>query len=122
MGGQSAFGTKAGDLFTRITIIVAAIWVLLSLASVKFLNLEGSRGGLNASERGNVTLPMPKTDTKAAADKAGETPAPKGDTGTSTPEADSSSTAPAAPAEKSAAPATPSPAEAPGSTTDNAKP
>ena len=27
MGGQSAFGTKAGDLFTRITIIVAAIWL-----------------------------------------------------------------------------------------------
>ena len=24
MGGQSAFGTKAGDLFTRITIVVAA--------------------------------------------------------------------------------------------------
>ncbi len=24
MGGQSAFGTKAGDLFTRITIFVAA--------------------------------------------------------------------------------------------------
>ena len=25
MGGQSAFGTKAGDLFTRITIGVAAL-------------------------------------------------------------------------------------------------
>lgn len=28
MGGQSAFGTKAGDIFTRITIVVAVIWVL----------------------------------------------------------------------------------------------
>ena len=37
MGGQSAFGTKAGDLFTRITIVVAAIWVLLSMASIKVL-------------------------------------------------------------------------------------
>ncbi len=27
MGGQSAFGTKAGDLFTRITIGVAAVWI-----------------------------------------------------------------------------------------------
>ena len=24
MGGQSAFGTKAGDIFTRVTIITAA--------------------------------------------------------------------------------------------------
>lgn len=28
-GGQSAFGTKAGDLFTRITIVTAAIWIFL---------------------------------------------------------------------------------------------
>jgi preprotein translocase subunit SecG len=28
MGGQSAFGTKAGDLFTKITIGVAAVWIL----------------------------------------------------------------------------------------------
>ena len=26
MGGQSAFGTKAGDLFTRITMVVATVW------------------------------------------------------------------------------------------------
>src|SRR5262245_25076086 len=38
MGGQSAFGTKAGDLFTRITIVVAAIWVLLAMVSLKVLN------------------------------------------------------------------------------------
>lgn len=29
MGGQSAFGTKAGDLFTRITIILATVWIAL---------------------------------------------------------------------------------------------
>lgn len=28
-GGQSAFGTKAGDLFTRITMGVATFWILL---------------------------------------------------------------------------------------------
>jgi len=121
MGGQSAFGTKAGDLFTRITIVVAAIWVLLSLASVKFLNLEGSRGGLNASERG-ITLPSPKTDTKAPTDKTGEAAAPAGNTGTTAPPAESPSTTPAAPVEKSAAPATPAPAETPASSADNAKP
>ena len=30
LGGQSAFGTKAGDMFTRITIGIAAAWVLLA--------------------------------------------------------------------------------------------
>ncbi len=29
-GGQSAFGTKAGDVFTWITVSVAVIWVLLA--------------------------------------------------------------------------------------------
>ena len=36
MGGQSAFGTKAGDLFTRITIFVAAFWIILCAVSVKY--------------------------------------------------------------------------------------
>ena len=31
MGGQSAFGTKAGDLFTKITVGVAAFWILISV-------------------------------------------------------------------------------------------
>lgn len=30
LGGQSAFGTKAGDTFTRITIVIAAVWVMLA--------------------------------------------------------------------------------------------
>lgn len=29
-GGQSAFGTKAGDVFTKITIVLITIWVLLA--------------------------------------------------------------------------------------------
>ena len=31
MGGQSAFGTKAGDLFTKITVGVASFWILISV-------------------------------------------------------------------------------------------
>ena len=38
MGGQSAFGTKAGDVFTRITIGVAAAWILLCAGSVVALH------------------------------------------------------------------------------------
>ena len=36
-GGQSAFGTKAGDLVTRITIGVATVWILLCATSVFML-------------------------------------------------------------------------------------
>ncbi len=38
MGGQSAFGTKAGDVFTRITIGVASAWILLCAGSVVALH------------------------------------------------------------------------------------
>jgi len=31
MGGQSAFGAKAGDTFTRVTVIVAGVWIALCL-------------------------------------------------------------------------------------------
>jgi len=41
MGGQSAFGTKAGDLFTRITIGVAAVWIILCIFSVKWFAATG---------------------------------------------------------------------------------
>src|SRR5581483_3240310 len=42
MGGQSAFGTKAGDLFTRITIGAAAFWIVLCIVSVKVLSSTGA--------------------------------------------------------------------------------
>ncbi|MGY8768256.1 MAG: preprotein translocase subunit SecG [Pirellulales bacterium] len=36
-GGQSAFGTKAGDVFTKITIGFAAIWILLCVLALALL-------------------------------------------------------------------------------------
>ncbi len=45
MGGQSAFGTKAGDAFTKITIITATLWILLCVVSVRLLSTD--KGGLN---------------------------------------------------------------------------
>ncbi len=41
-GGQSAFGTKAGDMFTKITIGPAAIWILIAALSVRLLNAPKS--------------------------------------------------------------------------------
>ncbi len=52
MGGQSAFGSKAGDVFTRVTIVVAAIWIVLCAAAVKYFEPERKlaepRGGAAA--------------------------------------------------------------------------
>lgn len=38
VGGSSAFGTKSGDVFTRVTMIVASVWIVLSMISVVLYN------------------------------------------------------------------------------------
>jgi preprotein translocase subunit SecG len=45
MGGQSAFGTKAGDVFTRITIVIAIIWVILAGGSGYLLRAAAEQRG-----------------------------------------------------------------------------
>ena len=42
-GGSSAFGSKAGDAFTRFTVIVAAIWVLMIMVHVRVADWDGHR-------------------------------------------------------------------------------
>ncbi|MFO1095554.1 MAG: preprotein translocase subunit SecG [Planctomycetaceae bacterium] len=44
-GGQSAFGTKAGDVFTKITIVVAILWVVVSGGSGYFLRAAAEQKG-----------------------------------------------------------------------------
>ena len=96
MGGQSAFGTKAGDLFTRVTIVVATVWILLCIVAILVLNRQvvGTR---DASGEGFEY-------TKGVVEKSKEPAAPS-PTGTSA--------APAVPAE-----AAPAPAPAPENTAD----
>jgi preprotein translocase subunit SecG len=59
MGGQSAFGTKAGDLFTKITVGVAAFWIVLCILAN---NLLGRQQSLISSDLGGAvpqaTVPM----------------------------------------------------------------
>ncbi|HXT60272.1 MAG TPA: preprotein translocase subunit SecG [Pirellulales bacterium] len=43
MGGQSAFGTKAGDVFTKITSGLAIFWILLCVIAVKYMGNEENR-------------------------------------------------------------------------------
>ncbi|MCE9604154.1 MAG: preprotein translocase subunit SecG [Planctomycetia bacterium] len=82
MGGQSAFGTKAGDLFTRVTIIVAAVWILLCAASVKYFRpsldtqfADNSPAVTTGVEPG---VPLPNANPPAATAPAGTAPAPVG--------------------------------------------
>lgn len=58
-GGQSAFGTKAGDVFTKITVVLAVIWVLLGAGNVVLLRQYGEKfgGGSEASTTPVLTAP-----------------------------------------------------------------
>lgn len=38
MGGQSAFGSRAGDVFTRVTVITAIVWIMLCMITIAYLN------------------------------------------------------------------------------------
>lgn len=40
-GGSSAFGTKAGDVFTTITVVTALVWILLAMIQVLLMNRAG---------------------------------------------------------------------------------
>lgn len=68
MGGQSAFGTKAGDLFTRITIGVATFWIVLCLVTVKVLGV-GNVGPLDPTMGGNAPQQRPGMSAPAPAEK-----------------------------------------------------
>jgi len=76
MGGQSAFGTKAGDLFTRITIGVAAFWIILCVICVRYMGAP--KDVLNPT-LGGANLPLKETSAPASTDKqpvsGNETPA-----------------------------------------------
>jgi preprotein translocase subunit SecG len=117
MGGQSAFGAKAGDLFTKITIVTAMIWILLSMGALKVLHVGKFSKGVGSSS----TPVLPGTNTVDPLDTTPgtgltpeTTPAPtSGDTTPSTPapvDPPPPAEAPAAPAPSTPAPVDPAPA------------
>jgi len=65
MGGQSAFGTKAGDAFTKVTIGLAIFWILICILAAKF-------GGSSAKNLINV----PNVVANPAAPAQGAAPGP----------------------------------------------
>ena len=107
MGGQSAFGTKAGDTFTRITIGVAAFWIVLCAASVKLLGTDD--GGIDI----NPNVPANRSGAEGGPGRPtnGATPAKKGIKDAAKRQLEQSpakEAAPAAPRSGTTAPAAPS--------------
>lgn len=106
-GGQSAFGTKAGDVFTKITIGVATFWILLCILAFNVLGRSASRfdagvvGGSAPVETGTTVEPP-----AGGAPPESAAPAESG-TGTGGDAADPAASAPAAPATEPAAEAPP---------------
>ncbi len=78
MGGQSAFGTKAGDAFTKVTIGVSIFWILLCIASVKLLGTSSGSFGQATPPEQTQFIP----GANGGLDGAGEPLMPGGDLGT----------------------------------------
>jgi preprotein translocase subunit SecG len=109
MGGSSAFGAKAGDIFTRITIGVAAVWILTCIAAATMgPSSSGNRIGADEETTSTLQMDIPaegeeKSDA-ASETKPGEAASAAGDTEAKTE---------AAPADSKAASADSKPADAP---------
>lgn len=83
LGGQSAFGTKAGDLFTRITIVVAAVWIVLCIFSVWYfgaaaehLKIEANPASAEEAASWPGTGPEAPSGAPSPAQQPSEKPAP----------------------------------------------
>jgi preprotein translocase subunit SecG len=57
MGGSSAFGAKAGDVFTRITIVVASIWIVICLLAFHWAKHRGGLLGDSSGGAAQSSLP-----------------------------------------------------------------
>ena len=103
VGGSSAFGTKAGDVFTRVTIITAGIWFLLAMSQVVIVNqalgTKTSAFALDDEKDGSRAVELPgktdddgktKTPTDKTASPADKTAAPDDAKASATPKTDSS--------------------------------
>ncbi len=55
VGGSSAFGSRAGDLFTKITISVAAGWIILTMVQVMVVQSDARQNS------GPVTIDLSST-------------------------------------------------------------
>jgi preprotein translocase subunit SecG len=90
MGGSSAFGTKAGDVFTKVTMSVASFWIVLCMLMVIISNQGGDSAWGSDSGTTKVTKDAksgaPTTGTKSkksSPDLSPKSSAPASPTGSS---------------------------------------
>jgi len=73
MGGQSAFGTKAGDTFMRITIVAAAVWFLFCIAILFGAKSSGIQdSGMNFDKTPKPSATSSNTSTGTGVDNGTE--------------------------------------------------
>lgn len=106
MGGSSAFGTKAGDVFTRVTMVTAVIWMLMLMILVVFYN-RGAESAWNDTPSARVSREIPPTPGRGT----GKVPAPRAKQEAPAPASSSSAAPVSVPAlpDEAPAPATPAP-------------
>lgn len=117
VGGSSAFGAKAGDVFTRITIVSAAIWIAACVAAVYW---AGNRGDALSAASGDASgadssILAPPASTESDTADAPTGPAIRPPSSTS-PATDASSATPAESSQPS--PNTEGESTSPGDTTE----
>ena len=66
MGGSSAFGTKSGDVFTKVTMVVASVWIVLSMIQVVLYNRGQSAWGNDASPTASKEVAPKSSKSKTA--------------------------------------------------------
>lgn len=70
LGGQSAFGTKAGDVFTVITIVTAVIWVLLACLAGWYLRTDQQRHSGRSGDESISVAPESGAEDEGDLDKS----------------------------------------------------
>ena len=80
-GGQSAFGAKAGDVFTKITVVVASFWILLCILATMSLQDQGATklsdagaGGTTPPAATTPGMPLPSEENEPATSAPPEEP------------------------------------------------
>jgi preprotein translocase subunit SecG len=117
LGGQSAFGTKAGDVFTKITIVLAVAWVIVAGGSGYFLRAgaEERASGLGDTEPGISAGELGDEDPDFDPDAGTPPPVPRNNAADDDPE-----TQPAAETDADAAATPPSEGASPAANQDAA--
>jgi preprotein translocase subunit SecG len=108
-GGSSAFGAKAGDAFTKITVGSAAVWIFLCMLTIASINPppvpeNANAGGMNtmsgeaddADTQSDETTATDATSADATATDTDSDAAPAGDAATDESDSNENSFEPAA--------------------------